>query len=97
MAQNFMACAERFGKTHLNADLNQTQLIALLALPDAEETEKFIAEKAAEGKRVDEMTIKQLRKEIAAQVSARRVSLCRRFDGRDRRIVPAASRHVTRL
>lgn len=65
MAQNFMACAERFGKTHLNADLNQTQLIALLALPDAEETEKFIAEKAAEGKRVADMTIKQLREEIA--------------------------------
>ena len=65
MAQNFMACAERFGKTHLNADLNQTQLITLLSLPSAEETEKFIEAKAAEGKRVADMTIKQLRAEIA--------------------------------
>lgn len=47
MAQNFMAVAERFGKTHLNADLNQTQLIAMLALPTGEE-QKFISEKAAE-------------------------------------------------
>lgn len=43
------------------SNLNSTQMIALLSLPDAEETEKFIAEKAAEGKQVDEMTIRQLR------------------------------------
>ena len=49
----------------MNADLNQSQMIALLSLPDAEETEKFIAEKAAEGKAVAEMTIKELREEIA--------------------------------
>lgn len=63
MARNFMQVAERFGNRHLNADLNQTQLIALLALPEGEE-EKFIAEKAAEGKPVEKMTIKQEREEI---------------------------------
>ena len=40
-------------------------MIALLSLPDAEETEKFIAEKAAEQKNVAEMTIKELREAIA--------------------------------
>lgn len=65
MARNFMQCAEQFGNWHLNADLNQTQMIALLSLPDAEETEKFIEAKAAEGKQVADMTIKQLREEIA--------------------------------
>ena len=63
MAQNFMAVAERFGKTHSNAFLNQTQLITLLALPEGDE-ENFIAAKAAEGKAVDSMTVKQLRDEI---------------------------------
>ena len=58
-AQNFMQCAERYGKTHLNADLNQTQMIALLSLPDEEETEKFIAEKAADE---DEPTPKKMQK-----------------------------------
>jgi len=65
MARNFMQCAERFGNRHTNADLNQSQMIALLSLPDAEETKKFIEQKAAEGKKVAEMTIKQLRDEIA--------------------------------
>ena len=45
-AQNFMKCAERFGKTEINFGFSSTQMIALLALPDAEETEKFFAEKA---------------------------------------------------
>ena len=40
-------------------------MIALLSLPSPEKTEKFIEQKAAEGKKVDEMTIKQLREEIA--------------------------------
>lgn len=42
-----MDIAERFGNSHLNANLNQTQMIAMLALPEGEE-EKFIAEKKAE-------------------------------------------------
>lgn len=45
MARNFMQCAEQFGNWHLNADLNQSQMIAL----------------SAEGKQVADMTIKQLR------------------------------------
>ncbi len=63
MARNFMQVAERFGVRHLNAELNQTQLIAMLALPEGEE-EKFIAEKAAEGTPVQDMTVKTLRAEI---------------------------------
>jgi len=63
MANNFMQIAERFGNSHLNANLNQTQLITLLALPEGEE-EKFIAEKAAEGTPVEDMTVKNLREEI---------------------------------
>lgn len=64
-AQKFMKCSERFANAVSMRDLQSTQMITLLSLPDAEETEKFIAEKAAEGKKVDEMTIKQLREEIA--------------------------------
>ena len=56
-----MQCAERFGKNEINFVLNSTQMIALLSLPDAAETEKFLAEKAAEDKNVADMTIKQLR------------------------------------
>ena len=63
-AQTFMACAERFGNTQTSAYLNQSQMIEMLSLPNEEETEKFIAEKAAEGKAVADMTIKQLREEI---------------------------------
>lgn len=64
MANNFMQIASRFGGNfHLNGNLNQTQLVTLLALP-AEDTEKFIEEKLAEGKAVADMTIKQLREEI---------------------------------
>lgn len=56
-----MKCSERFANAALMRDLNSTQMIQLLSLPDAEETERFIAEKAAEGKQVAEMTIRQLR------------------------------------
>lgn len=56
-AKNFMDCAEQFSNVKSIATLNSTQMIALLSLPDAEETEKFIAEKAAEGKAVADMTI----------------------------------------
>ncbi len=63
-AQNFMRIAERFGKTKLISDLNSTQMIAMLSLPKGEE-EKFIAEKAAEGTPVEDMTVKNLREEVA--------------------------------
>ena len=60
-----MECAERFGKTLDVERFKPSQLTEMLALPSAEETEKFIAEKAAEGKAVADMTIKELREEIA--------------------------------
>ena len=75
-----MACAERYSKTTLMSDLNSTQMIALLSLPDAEETERFIAEKASEGKAVADMTIKQLREEIAGNPS--RLRRCRQKENR---------------
>lgn len=64
-AAKFIQCAERFSNVATSRDLNRSQMIEMLSLPDAEETEKFIAEKAAEGKAVADMTIKQLREEIA--------------------------------
>ena len=63
VANNFMACAERFGNSPTSANLNQSQMIELLALPEGEE-EKFIAEKAAEGNPVENMTVKKLREEV---------------------------------
>ena len=64
-AARFMECADKFANLSTLRDLKPSQMFQLLSLPDAEETEKFIAEKAAEGKRVADMTIKQLREEIA--------------------------------
>lgn len=66
MANNFMRVAERFGNRNLSSDLklNQSQLIAMLSLPAGEE-ENFIAEKAAEGNPVEDMTVKNLKAEIA--------------------------------
>lgn len=64
-AAKFIQCAERFGKSLDVERFKPSQLTELLALPDAEETEKFIEAKAAEGKKVADMTIKQLREEIA--------------------------------
>ena len=58
-----MAVAERFGKTDIDVRFQPTQMIAMLALPAGDE-EKFIAEKAAEGTTVENMTIKNLREEI---------------------------------
>lgn len=63
-AQTFMACAERFSNTQTSAYLNQSQMITLLALPNAEETEKFIEQKVAEGTPVENMSVKTLRNEI---------------------------------
>ena len=63
-AQRFIKCAERFGKSATLRDLNYSQMIQLLSLP-AEETEKFITAKAAENNPVEEMTVKNLRDEVA--------------------------------
>lgn len=63
-ARRFMQVAERFSKTRINTRFNSTQMIALLSLPDAEATEKFIEQKASEGTPVENMSVKTLRKEI---------------------------------
>lgn len=47
-ANRFMRVAERFGNFQSIGSFSSTQLIQLLALPEAD-TEKFIEEKAAEG------------------------------------------------
>lgn len=68
-ATNFMHIAERFGtnsQTFGNFDISTfkpSQLIALLALPKGKE-ETFIAQKAAEGTPVSEMSVKTLHSEI---------------------------------
>ncbi len=64
-AQNYMRVAERFGGNPKSiSDLNYTQMTSMLALPEGEE-EKFIEAKAAEGTPVEEMTVKNLKAEIA--------------------------------
>lgn len=63
-ARNFMRCAERFGNSKSILNLNSTQMIQLLSLP-AEETEKFIDAKKAENNPVEDMTVKNLREEVA--------------------------------
>lgn len=68
-ANNFMNVAERFSNVKSILHFKPTQLIALLVLPEGDE-EKFIADKAAEGNPVDQMTIKQLRSEIKQHKAA---------------------------
>lgn len=63
-AKNFMDCAEKFSKLQTSATLNYSQMVAMLVL-SAEDTEKFIAEKTAKGTPVEDMTVKQLRAEVA--------------------------------
>lgn len=63
-ARNFMEVAKRFGNRQTSADLSLYQMVAMLALPEGE-IEKFIAEKTAEGKPPEDMTVKQLRAEVA--------------------------------
>ena len=62
-ARKFIQVYERFGITRINAHFAPTQMIAMLALPEAE-TEQFIEVKAAEGNPVENMTIKTLREEV---------------------------------
>ena len=64
-ARNFMRVAERFGaNSETSRNFKLSQMVELLALP-AEETEKFIASKAAENNPVEDMTVKNLRDEVA--------------------------------
>ena len=63
-ANNLMNVASRFGANlHLNGDLNFTQMVALLALPEGEET-AFINAQKEKGAPVENQTVKQLREEI---------------------------------
>ena len=62
-AIGFMRVAKRFGNSQLTVKLNPTQMVEMLSLPEGE-TEKFIAQKAAEGTPVEDMTVKTLREEI---------------------------------
>lgn len=64
-AQRFMQISERFSGKSVAVDVfKPSQLTEMLALPDAEETKKFIEQKAAEGTPVSDMSIKTLRKEL---------------------------------
>ena len=63
-AGRFMRIAERFANSAMSQNLKTSQMVELLALP-AEETEKFIAAKSAEGNPVEDMTVKNLRDEVA--------------------------------
>ena len=58
-----MQLAERFSKVSTSRLFNQSQLLEMLAFPAGDE-EKFIAEKAAAGTPVEDMTVKKLRAEI---------------------------------
>ena len=42
-----MSVAERFANSDTYPNFSSSQMVAMLSLPSAEETEKFIAEKAA--------------------------------------------------
>ena len=64
-AQRFMQIAERFSLKIVDVDaFKPSQLTEMLVLPDAEETKKFIEQKATEGTPVPDMSIKTLRKEL---------------------------------
>ena len=63
-ARRFMQIADRFGKTVDGDRFQASQLTELLALPE-DETEQFIEAKAAQGTPVEDMTVKNLRAEIA--------------------------------
>ena len=62
-ANKFMSVANRFGNSKSTWNLNPTQMWEIIALPAGEE-ENFIAEKAAAGTPVEDMTVKKLRAEI---------------------------------
>lgn len=63
-AAKFIQCAERFSNVETSRGLKSSQMIELLRLPE-DETEEFIEAKAAAGTPVEDMTVKNLRAEIA--------------------------------
>jgi hypothetical protein len=62
-AQNFMAIAERFGKTKSISFLNSTTLVKMLALPEGDE-DAFIEEQAKSGKPVETQTAREVQASI---------------------------------
>jgi len=64
IAGRYMQAAKRFSNSATSQNLNKSQITEMLALPEGEE-EQFINAKAAEGKPVEDMTVKTLRAEIA--------------------------------
>ena len=70
-ATKFIKCAERFPNIVSIQHLTSTQMIQLLALPSAEETEEFIKQKAKTGTPVADMSIRTLNKEIKQWKSAK--------------------------
>ena len=77
-AWKFMQCAERFGNVsiskHLSGQeenvsiskhLSLSKMFEILTLPE-DETQDFIAAKEAEGNSIENMTVKELRAEVAA-------------------------------
>ena len=63
-AARFIKIANRFSNLPTSAKFNSSQMFEMLALPVGK-TEKFIADKAAEGKAVEDMTVKTLRDEVS--------------------------------
>ena len=59
----FMQCTKRFANVALAEQLNDTQMMELLALPEPE-TKAFLNEKEEQGNPVEKMTKKELRSEI---------------------------------
>ena len=63
-AQNFMNIAKRFGTKYQSiGNLNSTQMIAMLSLPEGQE-ERFIEQKTIDGIPIEKMSIKSLKTEI---------------------------------
>ena len=62
-ATKFMKCAKHFSNLAMSQHLKTSQMFELLSLPEGEEN-KFIAEKAAEGTPVEDMTVKELREKV---------------------------------
>lgn len=73
-AKNFMDCAERFENMQSAVNLNQSQMAEMLILPSAEDTKKFIEQKAAEGTPVSDMTAKTIREEVKKWKNEKRVA-----------------------
>ncbi len=62
-AQNFMALAERFGKTKTFSLLPTSTLIKMLALPEGDE-EKFIEKQVENGRPIETQSARELQKSV---------------------------------